>query len=227
MNHFLSQFPDLEINLTQLGDVLISFSLLSIFIFYASNLWKALINAGVLSLILTVFFKFLFKVPRPSAIIDTPFFNVIGKTQCGNSSFPSGHSISIFFVMTIISIAFLPQKKLYRIGWILFLLIIGLCFATTRVGVGAHFPFDVLIGCILGYVFGIFGILIFNKTDWLTFLFTKKFFPVFILLFILSIGILVSRIMKTHLLIYYITIISLTISIFILLYESFKKNKIK
>lgn len=39
MNHFLSQSPDLEINLTQLGDVLISFSLLSIFIFYASNLW--------------------------------------------------------------------------------------------------------------------------------------------------------------------------------------------
>lgn len=90
---------------------------------------------SVLSLILTVFFKFLFKVPRPSAVLDTLFFNVIGKTLCGNSSFPSGHSISIFFVMTIISIAFLPQKKLYRIGWILFLLIIGWCFATTHVGV--------------------------------------------------------------------------------------------
>jgi hypothetical protein len=53
LNSQLSQFPNAMYNLTQFGDALIFLSLLSVFIFYAPELWKALIPASLLSMIIS------------------------------------------------------------------------------------------------------------------------------------------------------------------------------
>ena len=95
INATLSQYPNLEYNLTQIGDALVFLSLLSIFLVYAPVIWEVLISASLITLIVSAVLKNIFAVPRPAAALNQSSFNIIGDVLPGHSSLPSGHSIKI------------------------------------------------------------------------------------------------------------------------------------
>lgn len=220
----MSEYPILQLNLTQLGDAVISFSILSIFIISAPKIWEVLLTSGILSLIVSFTLKKLFSVPRPAAVFDNDSFEIIGRTLTGNTSLPSGHSISAFFVITIFLFAFMPKKKLNKLFWSFFMLIIGLVIAFSRVGVGAHYPIDVVIGGTIGYIIAIVSIKLNQKFKWLNWIGDKKYYLFFIILFIISFIQIIRKILETNLLIFYISLLFLFLTLFTLIKSYAKKN---
>ncbi len=214
INYYLGQYPNLQFNLTQLGDDLIFLSLLSISIIYAPKIWESLISSLLLSLIFSCLLKKIFAVPRPAAVFDHSSFVIVGKTLSGHTSLPSGHSITIFAILTILFYAFVSPRIGYRIFWSFLIIIIGLILVFTRVGIGAHYPLDVIIGSIIGYISGIGGIFISRKYNIWTWINDQKYYPIFIILFLICGISLINKIIIENLIIYYLSIVSLTISLY-------------
>lgn len=226
LNGKLSQFPVWQNNLTQLGDALVAFSMLSVLLYYAPKLWQVLLSASLLSLFFSKLFKTIFDVPRPATIYDNETFAIIGRTLVGYSSFPSGHSITIFTTITVVMLAFLPKSKVNKILWIGLMLIFGLVSAFTRVGVGAHHPLDVVVGSCIGFITGVLGILINRKLkiwDWVG---KVRFYPFFILVFLGGIVALGIKIWKEPLLIFFLTIIGLCYSLYLLV-RAYREERMK
>ncbi len=55
--------------------------------------------------------------------------------------------------------SFMPRNLIYKMLWSFFIIIMGLMLVSTRVGVGAHYPLDTIVGGIIGYISGVLGIL--------------------------------------------------------------------
>ena len=226
INSVLSKAPDLEYNVTQLGDILISFSLLSIFIFYTPKLWKTLLTAAILSLVVSASLKKIFAVPRPAAVFNNESFTIIGRALKGHTSLPSGHSIATFIVITTILFAFRPTNKYARIIWYIAILAIGLGIVFSRVAVGAHYPFDVIIGSIIGYMLTILAISINKKWHFWDWIQNPKFYIIFIILFLISGILIVNKITKANLFIYDLALISLLISLYLIV-KTYIKTYVK
>lgn len=223
INSKLSQFPATIYNLTQIGDALIFMSFLTLFIVYAPKMWEALLSASLVSALFSRGLKDLFHVPRPAEAYDNTTFTIIGKTLPGFSSLPSGHSITVFTILTVLLFAFMPKKTNYKILWVFFLISIGFILVFTRVGVGAHHPLDVINGSVIGYICGLTGIFISRKYkiwDWIN---TKKYYPFFIVLFLVCCGVLITKISKENLIIFYLALISLILSLYKITYAYIKK----
>ena len=223
INYHLGQFPNIQYNVTQLGDASIFLPFLSIFIIYAPKIWESLLSALLVSLIFSSLLKNIFKVPRPAVVFDNNSFTIIGKTAVGFASLPSGHSITVFTIVTVLLFAFMPKKWKYKILWIFFTLITGLMIAFTRVGVGAHYPLDVIIGSIIGYISGLTGIFINQKYKIWTWINNKKYYSVFILLMLICCISLISKIINENLLIFYLALISLFVPFYKITYAFVKK----
>ncbi|WP_206082259.1 phosphatase PAP2 family protein [Maribellus sediminis] len=224
INGHLSKFPVLQFNLTQLGDVLIFFPLLTVFMVYSPKLWEGLITSALLSLIVSAGLKKLFHVPRPAAMFDNDTFVIIGRTLTGNTSLPSGHSIATFVVITTLLFAFMPNQNRHKIIWTFLMLALGLMIAFSRVGVGAHYPFDVLIGSTIGFIVAVLGIRINARLNWLVWMKNKKFYPVFVVLFAAWIFAIIQKIIADNLLIFYFSIVALVISLYLIL-KSYVQEK--
>jgi membrane-associated phospholipid phosphatase len=219
LNDKLSQFPLMQQNFTELGDTFVFLTLLTVLFLRAPKFWETLLSAIIVSAIFSVCLKNLFSIPRPAEVLSQNTFVIIGKELTGYSSLPSGHSITIFTVVSCILLGFMPMKLANKLVWCISLVIFGLGLAFSRVAVGAHFPLDVVIGCVIGYVSALTGIFInkkFNAWQWIG---NKRYYPLFIVLFGISAAILVSKILDENLLVYYLCILSLIIS----LYAFFKK----
>ncbi|MBB6499045.1 phosphatase PAP2 family protein [Pedobacter cryoconitis] len=214
LNSKLSQYPDTLFNLNQFGDEIIFLSFLSIFVVYAPKIWESLISASLVSLIFSSLLKKIFAVPRAAAVFDNHSFVILGKTLTGNNSLPSGHSITVFTILTVLLFGFMPKKLKYKILWSIFIVITGLIFAFARVGAGAHYPLDVIIGCIIGYISGLLGIFINEKYKIWTWINNKKYYPIFILFFLICCILLINKIMNENLIIFYLSIISLIVSLY-------------
>ncbi|CEN37980.1 phosphatase PAP2 family protein [Capnocytophaga cynodegmi] len=226
LNGKLSQFPILEDNLTQIGDAFIGMSLLSILIIYTPKMWEALLSASLVSLVFSKTFKEIFDIPRPATIFDNDSFNIIGETLVGYSSLPSGHSITTFTLLTVCMFAFAPKKRTYRYLWFVCLVLLGLLIAFTRVGVGAHHPFDVIIGSTFGFISGLLGIFITRKYKIWTWIANKKFYPIFILIFLGCLIVIITKIIDKNLFVFYLALLSLIVSLFIITksyVQNFKK----
>lgn len=224
INGKLSEFPNLQFNLTQLGDVLIFFPLISVFIVYAPKLLGALLTAAILSLVVSASLKKLFAVPRPAAMFDTDCFVIIGRTLSGRTALPSGHSIAAFVVITILLFAFMPKNNKYKIIWSFFILSLGLVIVFSRVGVGAHYPLDVVVGSIIGYIVAILGIKINNKVSWWAWIENKKYYPFFILLLSIWVIVIVEKIVATNLPIFYFSLFSLLATLYVIISAYVKKK---
>ena len=88
-------------------------------------------------------FKNIFQRVRPCNQLE----NVFSLVPCGSGfSFPSSHAINNFTLASVVAFYF---KKLSIPIYIFAFLI-----AFSRVYVGVHFPFDVLVGSILGLIIG-------------------------------------------------------------------------
>jgi membrane-associated phospholipid phosphatase len=223
INYNLAQFPGIIYNLNQLGDASIILSFLGIFILYAPKIWESLISASLVSLIFSVGLKNIFRVPRPAVVFDNSCFVIIGKTAVGHASLPSGHSITVFTTFTVLLFAFMPEKWPYKILWVLFTIISGLIIAFTRVGVGAHYPLDVIIGGIIGYIAGLAGIFISRKCKIWAWVNNKRYYPIFIILMLACCVSLISQIIDRNLMIFYLALIGLIIPLYKIVYACIKR----
>lgn len=224
LNAELSQLPNLQFNLTQLGDVLIFLPFLGLLVLYAPKLWEALIPALLVSAIFSGVLKKLFSIPRPAAVFNHDNFTIIGETLTGRTSLPSGHSIATFTIVMVILLAFIPQKKTHKKIWFVSVFLMGLIIAISRVGVGAHYPLDVLIGSFIGCKCAVIGIVISNKTNWFSWVGKKKFLPIFMLLFLVcAIIIVIKRLPLYKLAIFYASLFSVVITLYFLVKTYVKK----
>ena len=223
INSKLSLFPEVIYNLTQLGDALIFMSLLSVFLLYAPKLWESLLSASIVSALLSNLLKNLFSIPRPAAVYDSNTFVIIGQKLVGHSSLPSGHSITIFTVLTVLLFAFMPKKLNVKFIWFFSILSVGLLLVLTRVGVGAHHPLDTLTGSLIGYISGVLGIFISRKYKIWNWVHNEKYYPIFMALFFICSVIMINKISNENLFIFYITLISLIVSLFKISYVYIKK----
>ncbi|TPG29931.1 phosphatase PAP2 family protein [Flavobacterium pectinovorum] len=214
INHYLGQYPNLEYNLTQFGDALVFASFLSILIVYIPKIWEALLSALLVSLLFSCPLKNIFAVPRPAAVFDHDSFIIVGKAVCGHNSLPSGHSITIFTILTVLLFAFMPKKLKFRILWTFAFIIVGYILAFTRVGIGAHYPLDVITGSIIGYISGLLGIFISRKYRIWSWINNKKYYPVLILLFVVCCILLITRIINDNLIVFYLAFFSLAVSLY-------------
>tara|TARA_B110000240_G_scaffold169288_1_gene192173 strand:+ start:193 stop:1056 length:864 start_codon:yes stop_codon:yes gene_type:complete len=223
LNSKFSKFPDLQFNLTQLGDVIIFLPFLTIFIVYAPKIWHALLSSLFVSGIFSFLLKKLFAVPRPAAVFDNDSFLIIGNVLSGNTSLPSGHSIATFTILTSVFFAFIPKEMRFKTIWFFSILIIGLIIVFTRVGVGSHYPLDVVIGSVIGSIAALIGVFInkiYNPWIWIG---KKKYYPVFIfVMFIWAIA-LMNKIITDNLMIFYFSLVSLVSTLFIIINIYVKK----
>ena len=204
--------------------MLIFFPLLTVFIIYAPKLLEALLTSAILSLVGAATLKKLFAMPRPAAIFDNESFVIIGRTLSGNSSFPSGHSIATFVVITILLFAFMPQRNKHKVIWSLFMLILGLVIAFSRVGVGAHYPIDVIVGSTIGYVVTIIGIQLNIKVSCWAWIKNRKYYPIFMLLLTVWSFVIIEKIVANNLPIFYFSLLSLVVSLYLITRAYVKKK---
>jgi membrane-associated phospholipid phosphatase len=133
--------------LTWLGDGLFSITVFLILLFMrrysqACQLMVAFLVSALLAQIL----KNLFSMPRPKEFFapgQYAYF-IDGVTHTGFSSFPSGHSTSIFALATLL--ALFEKNKKWNIGYLLGAVAVGY----SRIYLGQHFLGDVLVGSFIG-----------------------------------------------------------------------------
>ncbi|RTY64794.1 phosphatase PAP2 family protein [Flavobacterium sp. RSP46] len=223
INHYLGQYPNLEYNLTQLGDASVFLSFIIIFIVYAPKIWEAILTASLASLLFSYLLKNLFLVPRPAQIFDNHSFIIVGKTAIGFSSLPSGHSITVFTILTVLLFAFIPKKLNYKILWVFSVVFTGLIIVFSRVGVGAHHPLDVIIGSIIGYISGLIGIFASRKYKIWNWVNNKKYYPIFILLIVICGISFIIKINRENFIIFDLALISLIVSLYKIIHVYVKK----
>jgi len=161
MNAQLSTSPAFWLNITELGNAAVFFALLSFFIFWKPQTWGALLCAVPLSSLFSILGKDWFSVPRPAAVLANDQFSIIGKALLGHNSLPSGHTITVFAILTVVTGSLLTSK---RLPYNYVILTVGagtaIIVALSRVAVGAHWPLDIVVGASLGYIGGVSGILL-------------------------------------------------------------------
>ena len=102
----------------------------------------------------------------------------------------------------------------------------GTLIVLSRIGVGAHYPLDIIIGAIIGYASGILGILFDRRFPavfgWIG---KIKYLPILILLLVGTAIAVILKITHNGLIIFYISLISIIISIYAITKEYIGKSK--
>jgi membrane-associated phospholipid phosphatase len=133
--------------ITWLGDGV--FSILVIVYFLLRRRWSKAIQvtaAFLLSALFAQILKNVFSMPRPKQFFAPgtyPYF-IEGVTNHGFASFPSGHTTSIFALVTMLAI-FTPNQQ-HKIAY----LFAGVLVGYSRIYLGQHFLNDVLVGSCVG-----------------------------------------------------------------------------
>lgn len=224
INNRLAQYPELVHNLTYLGDACILYTFLIILVFSVPKLWQALLSSSIITLILSALLKNLFSIPRPATFLEHGTFIIIGKPATGFHSLPSGHSMTIAMTMTVLLFGLMPNKWLHRLFWTLFIFGTIAAVAFSRVAVGAHYPVDVIVGSTLGYLAGIAGIISCRNSDWMDWALNKKYYPIFMILLPVWIFLIGLRISDIAMPVYYLAIVSLTLTLLTIVNAYFKKH---
>jgi len=223
MNNFLGQYPNFEYNLTQLGDASVFLSFIIFLILYTPKIWESLLTASLASRIFSFILKRIFSVPRPAEVFDNDTFIITGKAAVGYSSLPSGHALTMITILTVLMYGFMPKRKINKIFYKIIFLLIGLLLVSTRVGVGAHYPLDVVIGGIIGYICGLIGIFGSRKYEIWTWIGNKKFCPLFMVLIIGCSITLIIKIINQNFIIYYLALLALIVSLYKFIHVYTKK----
>lgn len=119
--------------------------------------------------------------------------------------------------------AFLPQNSIKKLGWVFLFLVFGYTIALSRVAVGAHFPLDVLVGSIVGYISGLSGIFISRKYKIWNWICIKKFTPIFIIAILACCISLSIKIYNDRIIVFYLALISLFVALYKFIYVYIKK----
>ncbi|WNM18177.1 phosphatase PAP2 family protein [Flavobacterium capsici] len=223
INAALSQYPNLILNITQIGDTLVLLSLFSIALYYTPKIWESFISATIVAAIFSRGLKSFFSIPRPLQVYDVDSFVIIGRRMPGFSSFPSGHTITTFSILIVLLFSFMPKKYLSKALWCIGILALGYMIAFTRVGVGAHHPLDVISGSAIGYLSALIGIFITRKYNIWAWVGNQKYYPFFMVLFVVSAGVMLFKIYTENLIVYYLTLVVLFFSLYKMYHVYFKK----
>lgn len=132
------------------GDALLSTIILIPFIKKRPDiLWAGLIGAILCGLTIN-FLKNGYGVKRPTAVIPLDDFIHIGR-MVKNRSFPSGHSATAFWLAGTIAFSFRNVKVTITV------LFLAVLVAFSRIAVGVHWPMDVAMGSMIGWIYGYIG----------------------------------------------------------------------
>jgi len=148
------------IYLTFLGDGL--FAVLVIALFLLMRRWSPalqLLTAFLLSALVAQVLKNFFSMPRPKQFFapgQYAFF-ITGVTHTGFASFPSGHSTSIFALVTLL--ALFEKNKKANVAYLLVAVAVGY----SRIYLGQHFLGDVLMGSFIGVTMAVLVYWLFSK----------------------------------------------------------------
>ena len=222
INALWANVPSLAHNLTQLGDASVVLSLLLCLVLIAPKLWEALLAGSLLATVLGYFFKTFYAMPRPARVFGEDAFNIIGETLKGSNSLPSGHTITIFTTLCVVFFAFVPSLKKWRLPLAIGLILLATLVGLSRVGVGAHYPLDVLAGALLGCVCGLFGVLVASKTRLFAWLNSRLGLLVFVLLSAIGVVMSLKHINEHNLIIFYLALLCTLFYLFVFLREFFK-----
>lgn len=148
LNNASLQLPDSFWGvLTTLSDPIVA-PLLTFVLFYQKPLFlRAFFIAIAVAVACNYGLKYGFSVARPTDVLSTEVFRVIGPIVT-SPSFPSGHTLTIFTLMGLVSAWY--QKQTISIVLIAFA--VAISFA--RISVGAHWPSDILFGALIGWLLG-------------------------------------------------------------------------
>lgn len=155
-----AQLPDwLSESITFCGDTLFALVLLLLVARrFPQVLWLATCSAAVATL-LSRGLKALLNSARPGAVLPPDSFHLAGPLYYTHS-YPSGHTVTAFVAAASFS-WFLPQAWLRWCAFALALLV-----GWSRVGVGAHWPLDVLGGMVIGTLSVFIGAQLAQRLPW-------------------------------------------------------------
>ena len=123
--------------------------------------------------LITVIFNYILKViiARPRPYVNNP--QIINKLTTIGQSFPSGHSVSVMFiVLALLSLfAFLCKKgkmEIYKKTWFKILsysvaIVLVLLTAIARMYLGQHYISDIIVGLIIGMFGFVVSYFVFKK----------------------------------------------------------------
>jgi membrane-associated phospholipid phosphatase len=133
------------VNLTILGDGLIAALFMIPFLRKQHQTVWAMVWAALVFNIVLHILKAGLDVPRPPHVLPIDTFHLIGP-EYHHRSFPSGHTTTATALAGVI--AFGMKSRWRQLGLLFAAVLIGL----SRIGVGVHWPTDVLGGLALGWV---------------------------------------------------------------------------
>ena len=115
------------------------------------GLVKLCVASLLLTVVITAGAKLFFTQPRPYLVWE--HVNVLTNTMDPNS-FPSGHTATTLSTMTVL---FLSAKRYFTRHNLVkcFCVIFSILIAFSRIYLGMHYPFDVLVGGVIGMVSGV------------------------------------------------------------------------
>ncbi|MCX6270452.1 MAG: phosphatase PAP2 family protein [Bacteroidetes bacterium] len=149
LNRLHADFLDVPIYLiTCLGDSLFAASLAVLLFPKRLNMLFPLIISVILTGILAQFLKQVFfdDWDRPLKVFENmAVVHTVGNYRLFQHSFPSGHSVTVGTVFTVLA-WYIREKR----GYLVLFSLLSILVSYTRVYTGAHFPGDVLAGSILG-----------------------------------------------------------------------------
>lgn len=129
------------------------------------GLVKTIVLAIIIMFCITSVLKLVFHMPRPYMILENvklpPTSFGVSKTADPNS-FPSGHSATTAAVVTVIVLKAKEYYEKYQLAIIIMILFL-VVIAFSRIYIGMHFPFDVLIGALIGILSGVLAVKILKE----------------------------------------------------------------
>ena len=152
--------------ITVLGDSTVLMPLLAWFVLGRPRVWAAVLASVPAGALMSVSVKHWAVVPRPAAVLDQTWFNVIGPALQHNS-FPSGHTISAFAAAAAVLATCVARPQRGR-DWALIAcgLLTATLIALSRLAVGAHWPLDLAAGAAIGWLAGLSGAALARRTGW-------------------------------------------------------------
>lgn len=156
LNHLLQFLPQaFWANVTELGNALVLLPFFALLTINLNKSWAAVLIAAPITLLFTHFAKNIANMPRPGAVLDMAEFYIIGPTLQGYNSAPSGHTLTIFALCAVFLYSIKQAKACDRYcALTLLTLTIALLTGLSRVAVGAHWPIDVVLGALFGWICG-------------------------------------------------------------------------
>ena len=144
------------VHMTLLGDGLLIAILMIPFVRkHYKIVWAMLWTAVIFNIILHSLKNGL-NWPRPPLVLPTDTFFIIGPEH-DHRSFPSGHTTAAFAYAGVVALG--RKNKWLQLGLFGAALLVGL----SRIGVGVHWPTDVLAGLILGWSSAWIGYTLFER----------------------------------------------------------------